>query len=90
MTLVTVVGPLFRPSVDFSVAPRREHDSQTDLKDVSGRGGGGLPNLSRRERPGGPRAPQEAPRNVSTASIKRVKGFQEVVQETLVIDFEQT
>ena len=90
VTLVTVVGPLFRPSVDFSVAPRREHDSQADLKDVSPGGGPNLPVLSHRERPGGPGAPQEGPRNEPSASIKRAKGLQEAFQEQLFIVLKQT
>ena len=90
VTLVTVVGPLFRPSVDFSVAPRREHDSQTDLKDVSHRGVSTFQAVFRRECWGGPGAPQEGPGKEPRASIKRAKGLQEAFQEQLFIVFEQT
>ena len=90
MTLVTVVGPLFRPTVDFSVSPRREQDSQTDLKDVSHGEGPGPHVLSRRRGLGGPGAPQGAPGNEPRASINRAKGLQKAIQEQLLIDLEKT
>ena len=90
VTLVTVVGPLFRPTVDFSVSPRREQDSQTDLKDVSGREGPGPRYLSRRSGLGGRVAPQGAPGNEPRASINRAKGLQKAIQDQLLIDLEQT